>query len=85
MQGLGWQQAQVSRKEYRDTMRVHRDEVRKTEAHAELELVMPLEGKKRAFYGGTSSKMEISVPASGVYRMGNTLGDKNSGKGQDTR
>jgi len=44
----GWEQGQVSWEKYRYTVQTHRDSVRKTETHLELNLASKIKSKRRA-------------------------------------
>ena len=46
----GWKQGQVAWEEYREIVRVARDQVRKAKAVIELNLARDVKGNKKSFY-----------------------------------
>ncbi|GAB0180563.1 mitochondrial enolase superfamily member 1 [Grus japonensis] len=55
----GWQQGQVAWKEYRETVRAARDQVRKAKALTEISLARDVKGTKKSFYRHVSDKRKM--------------------------
>ena len=51
-----WKQGQVTQEEYRDTVQLCRDGVRKAKAHLELNLARDVKHNKKGFYSYTGDK-----------------------------
>lgn len=60
-----WKQQQVTHVEYRDTVGVCGEGVRKAKAHLELNLVRDVKDNKKGFYRSISSKRETGPAAEG--------------------
>jgi len=54
----GWKQGQVAREEYREIVRVAREQVRKAKAVRELNLARDVKGNKKAFYRYVSDRRQ---------------------------
>ncbi|KFV02308.1 hypothetical protein N340_11981, partial [Tauraco erythrolophus] len=53
---MGWKQGQVAWEEYREIVRVTRDQIRKAKALIELNLARDIKGNKKGFYRYVSDK-----------------------------
>ena len=56
-----WKQGQVTQEEYRDTVQLCRDGVRKAKAHLELNLARDVKGNKKGFYISIKRKTRENV------------------------